>query len=726
MRFPLLHRIPRESKVAAVLLGVALVQVALLATLGLRSTDSRLTSTRDDLLRRTRQAVRQLVERSTERVAALQHEARRELARPSAASGPEARVGAALEAVDALAETRVLTQGMVVPHDGPLWHWLRPPRAEQASAAVDRDARLEVRRLEALEMKDPVQVRTLGVALADRILARPAPDQDVVAAVLALRSAWRAALRTGPRVDADPTLARDLAQRVLDRHASLLDDRPPPVGDRVPFGIGAASVVCRILAEQYTEEETEAFVDALLRRRRLGQELAALLDPATRQAERDACRAALQANVLLQPVQRERAERGLEECDRIDAALELADGLPRSRLDKLVVDRTWGPVELPAKTGPVTAFLLPLPAGGDDGAPLAALLVADPQALREYALAPFRREVDLPLGAELLVRDGSGQTYLGDPEATGAVDEVPMGPGAPGLTVGAVLAVTRMDQELGAERLYWMLVLAGTSLAVVAGALLAVRALRRELRLARMKSDFVSNLSHELRTPLTSLRMFVETLLEGRVRDEAERRECLEVIAQETGRLAGLVDRILSFAAFVKGRAPIELEPADPGRVVGRAVDLFRERAAAAGASLEFNVERGLPETLLDKDAAIQVILNLLDNAVKYAGQKGARILVSVRAAGRGVVIHVEDDGPGVPPRERELVFEEFYRGNDMLSGPVQGTGIGLALSRRIVRAHGGTVECGASAALGGARFTVTFPDPQTARRLAAAAAGGK
>ena len=162
-----------------------------------------------------------------------------------------------------------------------------------------------------------------------------------------------------------------------------------------------------------------------------------------------------------------------------------------------------------------------------------------------------------------------------------------------------------------------------------------------------------------------------------------------------------------------------------------RAVAVFRKRAEAAKATLELSVQEPLPESILDRDAVLQVLLNLLDNAVKYAGHDGAKIRVTVRAAGTAatvagrVVIEVEDDGPGVPEKERDLVFEEFYRGDDTLSRRVEGTGIGLAVSRRIVLAHGGRIDVVRSERLGGACFRVTLPEAGVGRRLALEAAGG-
>ncbi len=352
---------------------------------------------------------------------------------------------------------------------------------------------------------------------------------------------------------------------------------------------------------------------------------------------------------------------------------------------------------------------------------------ASADALRAAALAPLRAGIDLPAGVELVVRDAQG-TVLGE-ERRGVriVHQLPFGPAVPGLTVSALLTDPAvLDRETASARRLWLWILGASLLAVIAASILAVRAVMREVRLARLKSDFVSNLSHELRTPLTSLRMLVETLQEGRIRDEEERRQCLAFIAQETDRLATLVDRILQFAAFSRGRAPIELRSADVTEVVGRALAIFRSRSETSGARIETRIAADLPEALLDRDAMIQVLLNLLDNAVKYGAEDGAHILVTVRGDGPRVRIEVEDDGPGVADRERELVFEEFYRGDDSLTSPVQGAGIGLALCRRIVLAHGGRIMVTRGEKLGGACFAVTLPEAAVGRRIAVAVREGR
>src|SRR6185503_12794085 len=226
--------------------------------------------------------------------------------------------------------------------------------------------------------------------------------------------------------------------------------------------------------------------------------------------------------------------------------------------------------------------VVPLPRASDrrPGEPIAAAFVAPPSALKAKAIEPATRAPALPDGLALVVRDAANHDYLGRVEGRTLIDlkDLEFGSAVPGLHANVVLVDSSiLERETASARRLWLAILVGAGLAVVAASVLAVRAVLREVRLARLKSDFVSNLSHELRTPLTSLRMFVETLAEGRVHDEAEVKECLDVVAQETDRLQSLVERGLQFASFTRGRAPIELKSADAGDVARRAVALFQK-----------------------------------------------------------------------------------------------------------------------------------------------------
>lgn len=707
MRSPL-ARIPRKTKVAAVVLGAALVQIGVIAALGFESTRTRMASRREELEQRSQEVLlTRVIDVAQERLGVLERQARRELQRNAGAPGR--RVGAALAQMKEFSGTEVFRHAFVVDESGRAYHWLRPPLEEPASIR-DEAQRKSLAQLDALEGEDPARAVEEARRLADAVLAAPPPERDAVAAALALRVGWRAALQTD-----DTTRAREFAEEALAGFAALRDDRPPPLGDSEPFGLSASVVLCSILREgaHRSPELRAKFVDAIVARRRLSQSLGDGLDPATLDLERRACRELADAPMDLHPEDVAFLREKLRECDEIDAAGAALATVPVVRWRHMLARDEFERVPIDAGPVPGLAFAALIPPQGDgDDRRLLAVFLADPGTLRDYALSAARMHAsEMPEGVHLMVQDARGNVLFGDAGGAALGVPRPIGDAAPGVSVAARLDDPgALDREIRRERNFWLWTLAAAALAVVAASLLAMRAVLRELRLARMKSDFVSNLSHELRTPLTSLRMFVETLLEGRVRDEAERRECLEVIAQETDRMSRLVDRILQFAAYSRGRAPVELADADPVEVVGRAVELFRTHAQKAGAHLELVAASELPAVALDRDAVVQVVLNLLDNAVKYAGQHGARIRVTVRAAGGRVLIEVEDDGPGVPERERERVFEEFYRGDESLDVSVQGTGIGLALCRRIALAHGGRIEALRSRDLGGALFRLSLP----------------
>lgn len=226
--------------------------------------------------------------------------------------------------------------------------------------------------------------------------------------------------------------------------------------------------------------------------------------------------------------------------------------------------------------------------------------------------------------------------------------------------------------------------------------------LRREIRFTRERADFVSSVSHELRTPLAQIRLFGETLVLGRVRSREEEQRAAAVIVQEARRLSQMVDNILLFSRAGRESLPIRRVPVDPDALATEVVDAFRPQAASKQMSVELSVDRPVPPMTIDPDAARQVLLNLLDNAAKY-GPRGQTIRVGVGAREGGLVMSVEDEGPGVAPADRPRIWEPFWRGSGSAEG---GSGLGLAIVRELVTRHGGraSVEPGARA---GAKFTV-------------------
>ncbi|HEY6169116.1 MAG TPA: HAMP domain-containing sensor histidine kinase [Verrucomicrobiae bacterium] len=249
--------------------------------------------------------------------------------------------------------------------------------------------------------------------------------------------------------------------------------------------------------------------------------------------------------------------------------------------------------------------------------------------------------------------------------------------------------------------------------AIAVGSWLIVGDVRRQLALARQKTDFVSNVSHELKTPLTSIRMFAELLAEGRAGPEKQR-NYLGIITAEAARLTRLINNVLDFARLDRGEKRFELQPCDLTAVVGETLDSFRPHLESAGFTLDYAPPAASLAVRVDRDAVAQVLVNLLSNAEKYSN--GSReISVSLRTrngagAPAGVAeLSVLDRGPGVPRGCEERIFEQFFRVHDSLAGGVQGSGLGLTLARQIARAHGGDVVY-APREGGGSCFALRLP----------------
>ena len=245
-------------------------------------------------------------------------------------------------------------------------------------------------------------------------------------------------------------------------------------------------------------------------------------------------------------------------------------------------------------------------------------------------------------------------------------------------------------------------------LAVIAGVVaVAFVQMRRQAELARLRADFVSGVSHELRTPLTQIRMFSELLLGGRLRTQDERDRSLRLIDREARRLAYLVENVLDFSRGERGALAVSPEPARVAAAVEEIVEGFAPVATARGQRIETELDADAAARL-DRGGFRQVLLNFLENAVKYgpAGQT-----IAVRAARQGVTVRisVDDAGPGIPADQRERIWEPYYRMNREIDRVVGGSGIGLSVVRELVARHGGRawVE---DAPGGGARFVAEFP----------------
>jgi len=246
-------------------------------------------------------------------------------------------------------------------------------------------------------------------------------------------------------------------------------------------------------------------------------------------------------------------------------------------------------------------------------------------------------------------------------------------------------------------------------LAILAiGIVLCWRLMRRETEMARLKSDFVANVSHDLKTPLSVIRMFGETLELGRVPDEERRREYYRVITRESERLSRLIDNVLDFSRIEGGRRRYARVPTAVEPLVRDTLDAFTYPLEQQGFKVEVSVAPDLPDVPMDADAIGQALSNLVDNAVKYSGAERS-IVLDARREGDRLALTVTDHGIGIPAAEHARIFEKFYRVGQSETQSRRGSGVGLALVRHIVEAHGGAVTV-QSAPGQGSRFTLWLP----------------
>lgn len=216
------------------------------------------------------------------------------------------------------------------------------------------------------------------------------------------------------------------------------------------------------------------------------------------------------------------------------------------------------------------------------------------------------------------------------------------------------------------------------------GTLVTVRMVRRELRVARMQSEFAATVSHEFRSPLTGIRQLAEMLLAGRgADDDAKRRQYYELICRESERLTRLVENVLDFARIENGRKQYRFEPIQTVEWLAGLAAVARQRRP-----VDIDVDRDLPPVSGDREALSSAVLNLLDNAIKYSPDSSVVRLRASRA-GEWVAIEVEDQGAGIAQDEQQRIFDRFYRGSNTHGGPARGVGLGLALVKSIADAHG-------------------------------------
>ncbi|MDZ7374174.1 MAG: ATP-binding protein [candidate division KSB1 bacterium] len=230
----------------------------------------------------------------------------------------------------------------------------------------------------------------------------------------------------------------------------------------------------------------------------------------------------------------------------------------------------------------------------------------------------------------------------------------------------------------------------------------------QEKRLAQMKTDFVANVSHELRTPLSLIRMYAEMLEMGRIRGEEKRQHYYRTIVSESARLTQLINNILDFARLEAGRKQYHFQPVCLNDVVRETVEMFRHHLERQGFQLDLRMAEVLPLIQGDPSALVQALVNLLDNACKFSTSERWVGIVTGVSDGHAFV-SVADRGIGIPPAEKERIFEKFYRVGSSLVPETKGSGLGLAIVKHIVEDHRGRIEVQSTPGKG-STFTILFP----------------
>jgi len=237
---------------------------------------------------------------------------------------------------------------------------------------------------------------------------------------------------------------------------------------------------------------------------------------------------------------------------------------------------------------------------------------------------------------------------------------------------------------------------------------LATRMLSRQIKLNRLKNDFMAAVTHELKTPLSSMRVLVDTLLEGSFRDQQQATEYLQLISKENERLSRLIDNFLTFSRMERNRQAFDIIRISPAEVAKVALEAVRTNLNAGKCRLEAAIDENLPEILADKDAMVTVLVNLLENACKYSRDEKHVRLRLFSAAG-SVCFEVSDDGIGMSRGTVRRIFKKFYQADRSLSRPAGGCGLGLSIVKFIVDAHKGRITVDSKPGRG-STFTVKLP----------------
>ena len=254
-----------------------------------------------------------------------------------------------------------------------------------------------------------------------------------------------------------------------------------------------------------------------------------------------------------------------------------------------------------------------------------------------------------------------------------------------------------------------LVLIIGVNLGIIFGVLMLFLTMKHQLELAQLKSEFISNVSHEIRTPLALIQMYIETLQMGRVKNQEKKKEYYNIIMQETGRLSGIVNKILNFTQIEKGKRKYQFSDTDINFAIEGIMSTYSFHLENKGFEYRLELNPDLPLIFADKEAVSESIINLIENAIKYSDDKKL-IIIRTGKMNDKVFIEVKDFGIGISEKEQKLIFEKFYRvTTGDLALRAKGTGLGLTIVKHVMDAHKGEIIL-QSKKCQGSSFKLIFP----------------
>ncbi len=323
------------------------------------------------------------------------------------------------------------------------------------------------------------------------------------------------------------------------------------------------------------------------------------------------------------------------------------------------------------------------------------------QGRNPLAMMVYPIDMDMTHGIKPLA--SSSAWGEGKPEVSRKFDDV-----FRGLALGIKYQGTSV-KELGQT---WVkrsfLILGFLSVMIIGGLVLTRHIVSKEMALARLKSDFVSNVSHELRTPLALIRLYAETLELGRITTPDKKQQYYRIIRKESERLSALINNILDFSRIEAGHKEYEFRETDIAELVRNTLDSYRYQIEQQGFAFEESIDSDLPAVPVDREAIARALVNLVNNALKYSCEEKF-LGVKLYRDNAVVKLEVADHGIGIERRDQSKIFEKFYRAGDPLVHNTKGSGLGLSLVRHITQAHGGDIAVESTPGRG-SKFIMSLP----------------